>query len=112
MKTPLSLLATSVGLLSLSFSNATARPATSADLSGKTICWSDGNISTFYPGGKTAGKLFGEGTWRVTSVGVEFSTKYFMNIYDVEVLSDGSISSDADYGGRVYHFEGHYCKKP
>jgi hypothetical protein len=112
MKTPLSQLAISFGLSLLLLSTAIARPVTTADLSGKTICWSSGLAKTFYPGGKSSETTYGEGTWRVTPAGVQMSTKYSTNIYDVQILDDGSLTSDADFGGRDYHGEGHFCKKP
>ena len=112
MKTPVSQLATSVGFSLLLFSTAIARPVTTADLSGKTICWSGGLIKTFYPGGKSSETTYGEGTWRVTSVGVEMSTKYFTNIYDVQILDDGTLTSHANFGGQDYQGTGHFCKKP
>jgi hypothetical protein len=111
MKTPLSL-ATSVGFSLLLLSTAIARPVTTADLSGKTICWDGGFVKTFYPGGKSSETGYGEGTWRVTSAGVEMSTKSFKNIFDVQILDDGTLTSDTDFGGRNYHGTGHYCNKP
>src|SRR5271169_6331479 len=106
MKTPLSRLATSVGFSWLLLSTAMARPVTTADLSGKTICWGNGNGSiTYHPGGKSSGTFWGEGTWRVTSVGVETSTKYFKNIFNLQILDDGTLTSDANFGGRDYHDE-------
>jgi hypothetical protein len=112
MKTPLAQLAASVGFSWLLLSTAIARPVTNADLSGKTICWSDGTIKTYHPGGKTSQTFYGEGTWRVTSVGVEVSTKSFVNIFDIQILDDGTLTSAADFTGHVYHNTGHYCNKP
>jgi hypothetical protein len=48
-----------------------ARPVTAADLSGKSICWNDGDRQTYSPGGKFSSTRWGEGTWRVTAHGVQ-----------------------------------------
>jgi hypothetical protein len=51
--------------------DALARPVTTADLSGKTICWNDGDRQTYSPGGKFSSTRWGTGTWRVTANGVQ-----------------------------------------
>ena len=112
MKTPLSRLATSVGFSWLLLSTAIARPVTSADLSGKTICWDDGTKETYQPGGKTSQTFWGEGTWRVTSVGVEKRGKIYMNIWAVQILGDGTLTAAADFSGVGVYRTGHYCNKP
>ena len=59
--------------LSLSFvCCAVARPATTEDLAGRTICWDNGEKSAFLPGGKYENSLHGSGTWKVTSTGLKF----------------------------------------
>ena len=51
--------------------NALARPVTAADLSGKSICWNDGDKQSYSPDGKFSSTRWGEGTWRVTGHGVQ-----------------------------------------
>jgi hypothetical protein len=51
--------------------DALARPVTVADLSGKTICWNDGDKQSYSPGGKFSSTRWGNGTWRVTAHGVQ-----------------------------------------
>ena len=51
--------------------DALARPVTVADLSGKSICWNDGDKQTYSPGGKFSSTRWGEGTWRMTAHGVQ-----------------------------------------
>ena len=48
-----------------------ARPVTAADLSGKSICWNDGDKQSYLPGGKFSSTRWGKGTWRVTAHGVQ-----------------------------------------
>jgi hypothetical protein len=51
--------------------DAFARPVAAADLSGKSICWNNGDKQTYSPGGKFTSTRWGEGTWRVTAHGVQ-----------------------------------------
>jgi hypothetical protein len=48
-----------------------ARPVTGGDLSGKAICWNDGDKQSYLPGGKFSSTRWGKGTWRVTAHGVQ-----------------------------------------
>jgi hypothetical protein len=52
-------------------SHAFARPVTAADLSGKSICWNDGDRQTYSSGGKFSSTRWGDGTWRVTAHGIQ-----------------------------------------
>jgi hypothetical protein len=85
-------------------SAAMASQVTIKDLSGKKICWDYGNVSTFGPGGKYSSPLVGDGTWSVTSVGIQISTPHFTGIMDIDKQSDGTFSSRLEKGS------GHYCK--
>jgi hypothetical protein len=51
--------------------DALARPVTAADLSGRKICWNDGDKQSYLPGGKFSSTRWGKGTWRVTAHGVQ-----------------------------------------
>jgi hypothetical protein len=79
-------------------------PVTTADLSGKKICWDYGLISTFFPGGKYYANMAGNGAWRVTSVGVEIRAEHYNGIYDIDQQPDGTLKSATKYSS------GRYCK--
>ena len=94
-----------VAAISLVFTaSAFPAPVTTADLSGKTICWDYGLISTFCPGGKYYANMAGNGTWRVTSVGVEIRAEHWNGIYDIDKQPDGTLKS------LTKHSSGRYCK--
>jgi hypothetical protein len=103
-------LAIVAGFSFLLLPSAVARPVTTADLSGKTICWANGNVVTYLPGGKQISTMGGEGTWRVTAIGVEVITQAYSNIFDDQILPDGTYASDTDFGGKTFHNTGHICK--
>jgi hypothetical protein len=84
--------------------SALAAPVTTADLAGKKICWDYGLISTFFPGGKYYANMAGNGTWRVTSVGVEIRAEHYNGIYDIDKQADGTLKS------ATKHASGKYCK--
>jgi hypothetical protein len=110
MRTPLSVVAASLGLSFLLLSPAIARPVASADLSGKKICWNDGDVQTYYPGGKYSSPQNGDGTWAVTAAGVEFKAQDATWSADIEKLADGTFTGDIALIGRTKHSIGHYCK--
>jgi hypothetical protein len=91
-------------LASALFSPARAEPATEADLSGKKICWSNGNISSFLPDGKYSSPVIGDGTWTWTAKGVELHTPMLGAILDVDKQPDGTFKSKLE--GAV----GKYCE--
>jgi hypothetical protein len=115
MKKALSRLAAGVGLSVLLLTIAMARPVTTADLSGKTICWSGtmsgDDFATYLPGGKIVSGKFGEGTWQVTEAGVIIIHKYNF-VADMQILPDGTITSATEGWGRTFLQRGHYCKAP
>ncbi len=93
--------------LSMSFclhSSAFASPVTAKDLSGRKICWDYGNVSTFGPGGKYSSPLVGDGTWSVTSIGIQIATPHFTGIMDIDKQPDGTFTSRLEKGS------GKYCK--
>jgi hypothetical protein len=88
----------------LIIASAFSAPVTSADLSGKKICWDYGLVSTFFPGGKYYANMAGNGTWRVTSVGVEIRAEHYNGIYDIDKQLDGTLKS------ATKHSSARYCK--
>ena len=79
-----------------------AAPVTAAELTGKKICWDNGLISTFLPGGKYFSNMAGNGTWQVTSVGVEIHAEHYSGIYEVDRQPDGSLKSANKHASGVY----------
>jgi hypothetical protein len=86
------------------YSSATASPVTAKELSGKKICWSNGNVSTFGPGGKYSSPIVGEGTWAVTSIGIQIRATQFTGILDIDKQPDGTFKSTLEKS------VGSYCK--
>jgi hypothetical protein len=78
-------------------------PVTTADLSGKKICWDDGLVGTFSPSGKYQSSRSGAGTWLVNSVGVQIRTERYSGLYDIDKQPDGTFKS------LTRHSSGHYC---
>jgi len=83
---------------------ALATEATTADLSGKKICWDNGLVSTYFPGGKYYSTLAGNGTWRATSAGIEIHAEHFAGLFDADKKPDGTFYSGTEHAG------GKYCK--
>ena len=88
--------AVSVLLVSLP---ADARPVTTADLSGKMICWSDGHIQTFEADGKSASPQYTDGKWSVSANGVriDVASGGGANV-DIEIQPDGTFTCEATNG--------------
>jgi hypothetical protein len=83
--------------------SAFAGSVTATELSGKKICWDDGLVATFLPDGKYHSNKSGEGTWRVTSVGVQLHTEHYSGLYDIDKQPDGTFKS------LTRHANAHYC---
>ena len=83
---------------------AMARPATVKDLAGRTICYNNGEKSTYFRDGKYENNRIGKGTWTVTSAGVQLHAERFSGILDFEIQPDKSISIAA------YNMIGNDCK--
>jgi len=97
-------LATGSVLASTVFSPAMAELATAADLTGKTICWSNGNKSSFLPDGKYSSPFIGDGTWAWTVKGVEIHTPMMGVVLDVDKQPDGTFKS------KIENATGKYCE--
>jgi hypothetical protein len=106
------LLLAGISLSSLLASSAVARPANVSDFSGKTICWSDGNKSTFHANGKLDDSIGGSGTWRFGAAGLEMHTASYTGISDVQIQPDGTYVSKGTTGngGQTALFTAHICK--
>ena len=83
---------------------ASAAQATTADLSGKKICWENGLVSTYFPGGKYYSTIAGNGTWRVTSIGIEVHAEHWSGYFDADKKPDGTFYSGTERAN------GKYCK--
>jgi hypothetical protein len=78
-------------LLSLAFfSHALAAPVTSADLSGKKICWDNGSASNYGPGGKYSNNLSGNG---VTAGRVHIHTDRYDYVAAIQKLPGGTFQA-------------------
>ena len=96
-------------LLSLAFfSAASAAPVTSADLSGRKICWDNGSASSYGGGGKYSNSLSGEGTWTITGGGVHIHTDRYDYVAAIQKLPDGTFQ--AVVIGAGIKSTGKYCK--
>jgi hypothetical protein len=83
---------------------AMGKPASEADLKGKKICWSNGNVSSFLSGGKYSSPMIGDGTWSATANGVEIHAQRWSGMLDVDKLPDGTFQSGVEKS------VGKYCK--
>jgi hypothetical protein len=88
-------------------SAALAAPATSADLSGKKICWNNGSVSSYGHGGKYSNNMSGEGTWAVSGGGVHIHTDRYDYLAHVQKLPDGTFQ--ASIVGTDVKTTGKYC---
>ena len=93
-----------IAFVSVLLSPATAEMATTADLSGRKICWDNGNISSFFADGKYSSPVLGNGTWSATTKGVEIHADAGGVLLDVDKQPDGTFKS------RVEHASGKYCE--
>jgi hypothetical protein len=97
-------LAAGSALASILLSSAIATPVTLADVEGRKICWSNGNISSFMAGGKYSSPVIGVGTWSMTAHGVELHTPALSAILDIDKLTDGTFKS------KLENAAGKYCE--
>jgi hypothetical protein len=94
-----------------SVSAALAAPVTAADLTGKKICWDNGNVSTFLPGGKFSSNRSGNGTWAMTAGGVETHTEHWSGVSaNFEKMPDGTFQqTGSGKSGKPWILTGRYC---
>jgi len=86
---------------------APAAPVNSADLSGKRICWDNGSISSYGPGGKYSNNMSGDGTWSLTAHGLHIHTDHYDYVANVQKLPDGTFH--AEVAGASIKTNGKYC---
>jgi hypothetical protein len=89
------------------FSPALATPVTSADLSGKKICWDNGSASNYGHGGKYSNNVSGHGTWSLTSSGVRVHTDRYDYVASIQKMPDGTFH--AVVLGAGMKSSGKYC---
>ena len=89
---------------------ADARPVTTADLSGKMICWSGGVIQTFEADGKTGSSQYFSGTWSVGANGVRIDWTDGGANLDIEIQSDGTFTSEIVGSGGSQKGTGKTCQ--
>ncbi len=76
------------------FSAAYAAGVTSADLSGKKICWGGGSVSSYGPGGKYSNNLTGDGTWSLSGGRLHIHTNRYDYVATVQKAPDGTFQAD------------------
>ena len=86
-----------------------AKSVSQSELSGKVICWDNGNVAKFLAGGKYSSTMIGDGTWRLTANGVEIHGQTWSGMLDLEKLPEGTFKSVQEGGGRI-PATGKYCK--
>jgi hypothetical protein len=89
-----------------------ARPVTAGDLSGKAICWNDGDKQSYLPGGKFSSTRWGKGTWRVTANGVQIHSHPGGNALADIRLKNGtfSLTTLSNLNGLRQTSWGKYCR--
>jgi hypothetical protein len=115
-------IASAIALLlwAVSISGSASAPATSEDLTGKTICWHDsqfGDCTVSYgENGKYSNSdspfcgPAGEGTWAITSDGVKIDTDTRHYTSNIEKLPDGTFLSSTKVSSVILKATGQYCK--
>ncbi len=87
-----------------------ATPVTAADLSGRTLCMSNGDRNTFGVGGVLSSNRFGNGTWQVTAAGIQINGQYKDGILSLVKLRNGTFRTAYTVGyARSFVVTGRYC---
>jgi hypothetical protein len=103
--------ATSATLLALFSAASAATPVTAADLSGRTLCMSNGDRNTFGVGGKLSSNRFGNGTWAVTPAGVQMNGQYKDGLLSLVKRRNGTFRTAYTVGYESsFVVTGRYCK--
>ncbi len=90
----LSLSAAAAVLSLASLSGANAAPISSADLSGKKICWNNGSVSSYGRGGKYSNNMTGDGTWSMAGGGVHIHTDRYDYVAAMQKSPDGTFQAE------------------
>jgi len=88
-------------------SAALAAPVTSADLSGKKICWNNGSVSSYGAGGRYSNNMTGEGTWSMAGGGVHIHTDRYDYVAIMQKSADGTFQ--AEIAAANIKSTGKYC---
>jgi hypothetical protein len=94
------------------YSAALAAPVTSADLSGRTICMSNGDRNTFYASGRIASNRFGRGTWAMAPGGVQINAQYKVGLLPLTRRQNGTFLINYTYArlSSPAVVTGRYCR--
>jgi hypothetical protein len=76
------------------FSAAYAAGVTTADLSGKKVCWDNGSISRYGAGGKYSNNMTGDGTWSMAGGGLHIHTDRYDYVATVQKAPDGTFHAE------------------
>jgi hypothetical protein len=91
-------------------SAAIAALVTAADLSGRTLCMSNGDRNTFGSGGRLSSNRFGNGTWAVTAAGIQITAQYKDGALSLIKLKNGTFRTAYTVGyARQRVVTGRYC---
>jgi hypothetical protein len=90
------------------FSGAYAAGVTAADLSGKKICWNNGSVSSYGPGGKYSNNMTGNGTWSMTGGGLHIHTDRYDYVATMQKSADGTFQ--ANIAAANIKSTGKYCQ--
>ena len=104
-----------VGLYFLAVSTASARPANSADLAGKTLCWPGDYVEKYTADGKFTSNVEGPCTWKLEEKGREtWSCEKYSATFvgDLQINDDRTITYTGSEPGNDNATEhGEYCNK-
>jgi hypothetical protein len=92
-------------------SAALAAPVTRAELSGRTLCMSNGDRNTFYASGRLVSNRFGSGTWAIALGGVQIDAQYKVGLLPLTRRRNGTFLISYTYGhlGSPLFVTGKYC---
>jgi len=108
---PLPVTVFAISVLLASSLPAHARPVTTADLSGKMICWSSGVVQSFEADGKSAASgKYADGVWSVSANGVRLDFPGGGANVDMEIQPDGTFTSEFTDSGGTHKGAGNICK--
>ncbi len=108
MQRLLSIVAAGAALSLVSLAAANAAPVTSADLSGKKICWNNGSVSSYGAGGKYSNNMTGNGTWSMAGGGVHIHTDRYDYMATMQKSGDGTFQ--AEIAAAHIKSTGKYCQ--
>jgi hypothetical protein len=89
-------------------SAAPAAPVSAADLSGRSICWDNGSVSSYAAGGNYSNNMSGHGTWSMTAGGVHIHTDRYDYVASMQKSPDGTFR--AEVAAANIKTTGKYCK--